>query len=144
MGMPSDMRRFNAALIEEYRAHDGKLSGAMANSRLLLLTTTGARSGQERTTPMGYGVDGERLMVIASNNAAPRHPDWYYNLVANPDVTVELGADRYAAHATIYEGAARAAILELVRERVPFFESQQAKTEREIPIVILERVGAPS
>lgn len=141
MSIPSDMRSFNRALIEEYRANDGKLSGRMANSRLVLLTTTGAKSGQPHTTPLGYGLDGERLVVIASNNAAARHPAWYYNILARPEVMVELGAERYDAQATIYEGERRAAILELVRERVPFFESQQAKTDREIPIVILERAG---
>lgn len=141
MSIPSDMRGFNRALVEEYRAHGGQLSGRMENSRLVLLTTTGARSGQPHTTPLGYGVDGDRLIVIASNNAAERHPAWYFNILADPKVTVELGSERYAARATIYQGAAREAILPLVRERVPFFESQQAKTEREIPIVILERAG---
>lgn len=141
MSIPGDMRSFNRALVEEYRANGGKLSGRMASSRLVLLTTTGARSGQPHTTPMGYGVDGGRLIVIASNNAAERHPAWYHNILAHPEVTVELGSERYAARATIYEGAPRAALLPLVRERVPFFESQQAKTEREIPIVILERAG---
>ena len=141
MSIPSDMRGFNRALVEEYRANGGKLSGRMANSRLALLTTTGARSGQPHTTPLGYGLDGDRLIVIASNNAAERHPAWYFNIRAHPEVTVELGSDRYAARATIYQGAARTALLPLVRERVPFFESQQAKTEREIPIVILERVA---
>lgn len=141
MSIPSDMRSFNRALVEEYRASGGKLSGRMANSRLVLLTTTGAKSGQPHTTPLGYGVDGERLIVIASNNAAERHPAWYYNILANPDVTVELGGERYTARATVYENAARAAILELARERVAFFESQQAQTNREIPIVILERAG---
>jgi deazaflavin-dependent oxidoreductase (nitroreductase family) len=144
MSMPSDMRSFNAALVEEYRANGGQLSGRMAHSRLLLLTTAGARSGQPHTAPMGYGEDGARLIVIASNNAAARHPDWYYNILAHPDVTVELGRERFAARATVYTGAARAAILPLVRESVPFFESQQAKSAREIPIVILERAAPPA
>jgi deazaflavin-dependent oxidoreductase (nitroreductase family) len=137
--IPDDMRSFNAKLVEEYRANGGKLSGRMANSRLLLLTTIGSRSGQKRITPMGYGEDDGRLIVIASNNAAARHPDWYFNLLANPNVTVELGSEHFAARATAYTGETRAAILPLVRERVPFFESQQAQTTREIPIVILER-----
>ncbi len=141
MGIPSDMKRFNQALVEEYRANGGALSGRMANSRLLLLTTTGARSGQPHTTPLGYGVDGERLIVIASNNAAASHPAWYYNIRSSPDVTVELGGERFAARATILEAADRERLLPLVRERVSFFDGQQKKTARQIPIVILERAG---
>lgn len=139
MGIPSDMKRFNQELVEEYRANGGALSGRMATSRLLLLTTTGARSGLSHTTPLGYGVDGARLIVIASNNAAASHPAWYYNIVAHPDVTIELGSERFAARATIIEQDAREPLLPLITERVPFFASQQEKTARQIPIVILER-----
>ncbi len=141
MTIPSDMKRFNQALVEEYRAHGGRLSGPMAKSRLLLLTTIGTRSGKPHTTPLGYGVDGERLIVIASNNAAASHPDWYHNLIAHPEVTVELGSERFAARATVLDEAARARLLPLVMERVPFFAGQQEKATRQIPIVILERAG---
>ena len=141
MSIPSDMKRFNQALIAEYRANGGQLSGRMAGSRLLLLTTTGVRSGQPHTTPLGFGVDGERLIVIASNNAATDHPDWYHNLIASPDVVVELGSERFAARAWVLERDERARLLPLVNERVPFFASQQEKTARQIPIVMLERVG---
>jgi deazaflavin-dependent oxidoreductase (nitroreductase family) len=141
MSIPSDMKRFNQALVEEYRANGGQLSGRMAKSRLLLLTTTGARSGKPHTTPLGYGVDGERLIVIASNNSAASHPAWYHNIVACPDVTVELGNERFAARARILEGDQRERTLPLVRERVPFFDGQQERTTRQIPVVILERAG---
>lgn len=141
MNIPSDMKRFNQALVEEYRANGGQLSGRMARSRLILLTTTGARSGRPHTTPLGYGVDGERLIVIASNNSAASHPDWYHNIIACPDVTVELGNERFAARATVLEGDARERMLPLVNERVPFFAGQQERTARQIPIVILERAG---
>jgi deazaflavin-dependent oxidoreductase (nitroreductase family) len=140
MSIPSDMKRFNRALVEEYRANGGQLSGRMARSRLLLLTTTGARSGKPHTTPLGYGVEGERLIVIASNNSAASHPDWYHNIVARPEVTVELGNERFTARARVLEGAEREWMLPLVRERVPFFDGQQERTTRQIPIVILERV----
>jgi hypothetical protein len=78
----TDMREFNRALIEEYRASGGKLSGRLANSKLVLLTTTGARSGLARTTPLGYGMDGDRIVVVAANAGAPAHPDWYHKLLA--------------------------------------------------------------
>ena len=141
MSIPSDMKRFNQEIAEEYRANGGQLSGRMAGSRLLLLTTIGARSGRSHITPLGYGVDGERLIVIASNNGATGHPDWYFNLVASRDATVELGNERFSARATIIEGDERERMLPLVRERLPFFAGQEAKTARQIPIVILERVG---
>ena len=102
-----NMREYNARLIEEYRANGGKLSGQLANSQLLLLTTTGAKTGQERVTPMGYRLDGDRIVVIAANAGAHQHPDWYYNLLAHPEVTVELGEERFAAHAVIANAAER-------------------------------------
>jgi deazaflavin-dependent oxidoreductase (nitroreductase family) len=141
MNIPSDMKRFNQALVEEYRANGGQLSGRMAKSRLILLTTIGAISGQSHTAPLGYGVDGERLIVIASNNAASSHPDWYYNLLAHPEVTVEMGGERFAARATILDETERARMLPFVMERMPYFAGQQERTARQIPIVMLERIG---
>src|SRR5438105_2972444 len=92
--IPSDMKAFNRKLIEEFRANRGQLSGQMAGRNLLLLTTTGARSGQPRTTVLGFGKDGNRYVVVASGNGAPRHPAWYVNLQANPVVTVEVGPEK--------------------------------------------------
>lgn len=135
----NDMRSFNQALIEEFRANGGKLSGQLANSHLLLLTTTGARSGLQRTTPLGYGIDGGRYIVIAANAGALAHPDWYYNLLAHPDVTIEVGSERFAARATIAEGAERDHLVANQATIVPWFAAQQQKTSRQIPFVILER-----
>jgi len=132
-----NMREYNERLIAEYRANGGKLSGQLANSHILLLTTTGAKSGLERTTPIGYGVDGDRIVVIAANAGAPAHPDWYYNLLANPLVTVEVGGERFPARATITDGAERDRLIQA--NVVPYFPAQQEKTSREIPFVILER-----
>lgn len=140
MTLPSDMHAFNQNLIDEFRANDGKLSGRMANSTLLLLTTTGARSGQPRTVPLGYGRDGDRLIVVAANAGAPAHPDWYHNLLANPDVTVELPGERFAARAVVLERADREHIIARQGEIVPWLPAQQQKTSREIPIVAFERV----
>ena len=98
---PEELKAFNRQLIVDFRAHDPKLK----ERRILLLTTTGARSGQPHTTPMTYVIDGDRVLVIASNAGAVRHPDWYVNLVANPAVTVELPAETFQTRAVVAEGA---------------------------------------
>ncbi len=103
----TDQNDYNRRLIEEYRAARGAPDGPFAGRPLLLLTTTGARSGRRRTTPMMYIRDGQRLLVIASNAGAPAHPDWYHNLVAHPNVTVEVGAETFDASAVVVEGAER-------------------------------------
>ena len=136
---PPNMADYNRALIEEFRANGGKLSGQLANSHILLLTTIGAKGGQERVTPLGYGMDGDRYIVVAANAGAPAHPDWYYNLLANPDVTVEVGADRFAARASVAQGVDREGLVARQAEIVPWLPAQQAKTSREIPVVVLER-----
>src|SRR5579883_1415658 len=102
--MQIDQKAYNRQLIEEFRAHRGELGGPFKDRPLLLLTTTGAKSGQPYTTPMMYIRDGDRLLVIASNIGAPKHPDWYYNLVAHPEVTVEVGTETYRARAVVPAG----------------------------------------
>lgn len=134
-----DMREFNATLIAEFRANNGKLSGQLANSHILLLTTTGAKSGQRRTTPLGYGKDGDSFVVVAANAGAPAHPDWYHNLLAHPEATVELAGERFAARAIIAEGPEREHLLANQATIVPWLAAQQAKTSRQIPIVVLRR-----
>ncbi len=136
MQMPGDMRAFNETLIEEFRANGGKLSGRLANSSLLLLTTVGARTGQPRVTPMGYVRDGGRYAVIAANAGAHKHPDWYHNLLAQPRVVVEVGSERFAATARVAEHDERERLVAMI----PYFAAQQVKTERVIPVVVLERI----
>jgi F420H(2)-dependent quinone reductase len=132
--LPADMKAHNRKVIEEYRANKG------AGGRpLLLLTTTGARTGEPRTTPMMYVPDGDRLLVIASNAGAPKHPDWYRNLVANPDVTVEVDAERYQATAEVPSGAERDRLFAGIVEKYPFFADHQAGVTRTIPVVALVR-----
>ncbi len=138
------MGEFNRNLIAEFRANGGKLSGRLANSHILLLTTTGAKTGQQRTVPLGYGEDGGRLIVVAANAGAPAHPDWYHNLTAHPDVSVELGAERFPARARTAEGSERDDLIARQAEIVPWLPAQQEKTSREIPIVILERTDTAS
>ena len=136
MQMPDDMRAFNEALISEFRANGGKLSGPLATSSLLLLTTIGARTRETRVTPMGYVRDGDHYAVIAANAGADKHPDWYYNLLAQPRVTVEVVSERFEAVARTAEGDERERLIAMI----PYFAAQQVKTEREIPVVVLERV----
>ena len=130
------MKAFNHALIEEWRANSGRLSGAMAGRNLILLTTTGARSGEARTVVLGYGRHGQDLIAIASNNGAPAHPSWYINLLANPTASIELGAEKFDVRART---AAHDERDELSRA-VPYLESQQKLTGREIPVVVFGRV----
>src|SRR5213080_4984217 len=102
------MSDFNQATIDEFRANKGKVGGYFAGANMLLLHTVGARTGQARTNPMVYVTDGDRLVVIASKGGADSNPDWYYNLLANPNVTVELGHERFQARASaVTEGPER-------------------------------------
>jgi deazaflavin-dependent oxidoreductase (nitroreductase family) len=132
-----DIKETNRRVIEQFRA-GGEIDG-MHRDRLLLLTTTGARTGQPRTTPMMFQRDGDRLLVIASNMGAVAHPDWYHNLVSHPDVTVEVGDQTYAAVATPTTGADRDRAWTAIKEANPFFKDHEAKAGREIPVVALTR-----
>ncbi|MEU9607342.1 nitroreductase/quinone reductase family protein [Streptomyces sp. NPDC048057] len=142
--MPND---FNQQVIEEFRANAGKVGGPFEGSRLLLLTTTGARSGTRHTTPVAYLPDGgERVLVIASAAGAPRHPAWYHNLVANPRVTVEDGVFTYEAEATVLAGEERDRAYARAVETSDGWAAYQAKTDRVIPVVALRGIetGPPN
>jgi len=130
------MRAFNKAVIAEHRANGGRLSGPMAGRTVLLLTTTGRRSGEPRTIVLGYGRAGDRLVVIASDNGAPAAPAWYHNLLADPNATVEVGPEKFKVRASTASPGERDQLAKVV----PYLESQQKLTEREIPVVALERV----
>lgn len=135
----SDYQAFNQALIAEFRANGGKVSGQFAGRPLLLLSTVGARSGQTRTSPLAYTIDGERYVIIASKGGAPTHPDWYHNLVANPIVTVEVGTEQFQARATVAAGEERTRLFDQMAAQMPGFAEYQRKSERQIPVVVLER-----
>lgn len=136
-----DLQEYNRQLIEEFRASRDQPGGPMPGRPLVLLTTTGAKSGRRRTTPMMYIPDGDRLLVVASNAGAPRDPDWYRNLVAHPHATVEVGAETYDARAVVLEGAEREQLWTRITAQYPFFAEHQAKVTRQIPVVALERDG---
>jgi deazaflavin-dependent oxidoreductase (nitroreductase family) len=135
MTIPSDMKAHNEKVIAEFRARGGAEDGRP----LLLLTTTGRRSGEPRTTPMMFIPDGDRLLVIASNAGAPRDPDWYRNLVEHPAVTVEVTGDTYPATAVVPPADERDRLFDGVVAKFPFFADHQAKVDRPIPVVILAR-----
>jgi deazaflavin-dependent oxidoreductase (nitroreductase family) len=134
-----DMQAHNRQVIEQFRAERGKPGGSWEGRPLLLLTTTGARSGRAHTTPIMYVPDGDHLIVIASNAGAPAHPDWYRNLVAHPRVTVEVGIETYDATAVVVEGAERQKLWDRIVASYPFFVEHQAKISRQIPLIALER-----
>jgi deazaflavin-dependent oxidoreductase (nitroreductase family) len=135
------MQDFNQSIITEFRANAGKVGGPFANSTLLLLTTTGAKSGQQRITPLATLKDGDRLVIIASKAGAPTNPDWYHNILAHPEVTVEIGTERFQARATVADESERKRLYAQMAEKAPVFADYEKKTERKIPVVLLERIG---
>ena len=141
MAAMSDVNNFNQTVIDEFRANDGNVSGGFEGWPLLLLTTTGAKSGLARTSPVVFSVDDGRRVVIASKGGAPHHPHWYLNLVANPEVTVEVPGETYKARAVVAEGAERDRLYQQQADLMPNFSEYAEKTTREIPVVILEPIG---
>ena len=135
----ADTNDWNAKIIEEFRANNGKVGGNFEGAPLLLLHTTGAKTGRERVHPMMYlPVDGQ-YAVFASKAGAPENPAWFSNLVANPDVTVEMGNETFRARATVAERPERDRLYRQQAERYPGFAEYEAKTDRVIPVVLLQR-----
>lgn len=147
----ADLKDWNRLIIEEFRAHAGQIGEQLASTPaigspltgvpLLLLTTMGAKSGQRRTTPLVYLPDDNRLVVFASKGGAPTNPDWYHNLLAHPQVTVEVGTEIFEATAIVLTGSERDRLYAQQAERFPQlrFAEKQAKTSRKIPVIASER-----
>ena len=140
--MTSPADQFNQRTIAEFRANHGRVGGNFAGAPLLLLHTVGARSGQPRMNPMMYLADGGRYLVFASKAGSDSNPDWYWNLRANPDVTIEVGDETIAVHATELTGAERDEKYRIQSERFPGFAGYQQKTSRTIPVIALTRRDA--
>lgn len=136
-----EMDDFNAGIIEEFRTNAGKVGGMFEGAPMLLLTTTGAKSGLPRTSPLVYRNDDGRVFIFASKGGAPTNPAWYHNLVANPRVTVELGEERFEAKAEVITGSERDEIYAKQVAVMPGFGDYQANTERTIPVVELVSVS---
>jgi deazaflavin-dependent oxidoreductase (nitroreductase family) len=133
----SDFNDWNRKIIDEFRANGGKVGGMFEGRTLLLLHAKGAKSQQERINPVAYVRDGERFVVIASKGGAPTNPDWYYNVVASPELTVEVGTERFRVHATVAEEPERTRLYNKMVEMMPTFDDYRHKTTRKIPVVVL-------
>ena len=134
----SSRGNYNEAVIEKFRANAGKVDGP---NSLILLTTTGAKSGQPRVSPVAYSTDGDRLIVLASKGGAPTNPDWYFNLVANPVVTVEQGAETFQARASLANEDEYERLYSQHAALMPGFAEYRTKTTRKIPVIVLERIS---
>ena len=134
------MSDFNAKIIDEFRANDGKVGGPFEGAPVLILHTRGAKTGQERVNPVVYQPVDDALAVFASKSGAPTNPDWYHNVKANPDVKVEVGTDTIDVRARVLEGDEREPIWEKQKQLMPGFADYEQKTSRQIPVVLLERV----
>lgn len=133
-----DANDFNTQIITEFRAHGGVVGGRFAGAPLLLLHHVGAKSGTERVSPVMYQAVGTAYAVFASKGGAPEHPSWYHNLIANPDVTIEVGTQTKAVRARVARGDERERIWTTQKQRFTPFADYEAKTSRQIPVVILE------
>ncbi|MEI8333853.1 MAG: nitroreductase family deazaflavin-dependent oxidoreductase [Chloroflexota bacterium] len=129
-------------LITGFRANGGQVTGGpFAGRPVLLLTTTGAKSGQPRLAPLVYSRDGDRYVIMASKGGAPDHPAWYHNLLVHPVVTVEVGGETFEARASVTEGAERDRLFAERAAASPTYAEYQQRTTRVIPVVVLERLG---
>ena len=137
----AEVTDWNRKIIEEFRANGGRVGGQFEGAPLLLLHTVGARSGQERVNPMMYRAVGDGYAVFASKAGAPTNPDWYHNLRANPRVRAEIGTGTVQLAARVAEGEERERIWSAQKQEYPGFADYERKTDRQIPVVILEPVG---
>jgi deazaflavin-dependent oxidoreductase (nitroreductase family) len=128
---------FNAQIIEEFHANDGRVGGMFEGMPLLLLHHTGAKSGKSRTNPLAYQADGGRYVIFASKGGAPTNPDWYHNLKAQPNVKIEVGTDTIDVVASEATGEEREHLFRTQAERVPQFADYEKKAERVIPVIVL-------
>ncbi|HYB91365.1 MAG TPA: nitroreductase family deazaflavin-dependent oxidoreductase [Candidatus Binataceae bacterium] len=131
---------FNRKVIEEFRSNGGKVGGQFKGAPMILVTHTGAKSRKTYTTPLVYSRDGSRYVIIASMAGAPINPDWYHNLKAQPEVTLEVGTEKFRARASEAAGAERDRLFKQQADIMPFFNDYQKKTKRRIPVLVLERI----
>ena len=136
----SQLDDFNQAVIKEFRANNGKVSGQMEGMPMILVTMTGAKSGRTIVKPLVYSKDGDRFVIVASFAGAPNNPPWYHNLVKNPVITVEIGAEKFQVRAKTTSGAERERLFNQHAALMPIFNDYKKKTTRQIPVFVLERV----
>lgn len=138
----TDPNNWNQKVIDEFRSSGGKLGGPFAGAPVLLLTSTGAKSGRKHTTPVMYVAEGDDLVVFASKAGAPTNPDWYHNLLAHPRANVEVGNEAFEVEAEVAGREERDRLYAIQAERYPGFAEYEQKTTRVIPVVVLHRVPA--
>ena len=138
--MADPMADFNKKVIEEFRVNGGRVGGPFAGAPMVLLTHKGARSGKTYTTPLVYSKDGGRFVIVASKGGAPDNPAWYHNLIAHPEVTLEIGAEQFKARAVVTSGEERERLFNVQAGQMPMFNEYRKKTTRQIPVIALERV----
>jgi deazaflavin-dependent oxidoreductase (nitroreductase family) len=134
------MEDFNKKIIEEFRANQGKVGGMFAGMPLVLVTTKGAKTGKESIIPVAYSTDGENFVIVASKGGAPENPAWYYNLLAHPEVDIEVGTEKFKVKATDTKGEERDRLFEQHAKHYPTFNEYKEKTTRVIPVFLLEKV----
>jgi deazaflavin-dependent oxidoreductase (nitroreductase family) len=130
---------FNQRIIDEFRANGGSVGEPFEGRPLLLLHTTGAKTGADRVNPLAYRRHGENLLVFGTKGGAPTHPDWYHNLQANPRVTVEVGNEQFDASARVTNGDERDRLWREAKQEIPAFADYEQRTDRPIPVIVLER-----
>jgi len=135
---PEAMKVMNTGIVAAFRAANGKLDGAFDGVPLLLLTTTGARSGLARTTPVNYTRSDAAYVILASKSGSPRHPDWYHNLLADPRATIEVDGATLQVHARLSNGAEHERLFARHVAALPNFGAYQNRTSRQIPVLVLE------
>ena len=134
---------WNDAMIADFRAHDGRITeGRLAGANLLLMTSIGAKTGQPRTIPLGYSRDGDRYVVVGSNSGFPTQPQWLTNIAADPIVKVEVGTEVFHATATVSHDEERQRLWQIHVAAIPYFATYENMTERQLPVVSLERLPA--
>ena len=137
---PRAVDELNQGVIREFRANQGRVGGQMEGMPLLILTMTGAKTGRTLIRPLCYSRDGDRLVIIASYGGSPLNPPWYHNLIANPEVTVEVGTEKFKAKTALTSGAERQRLFDAQARLMPFFNDYQKKTRRPIPVLTLTRI----
>jgi deazaflavin-dependent oxidoreductase (nitroreductase family) len=140
MSETNERNERNQRIIDEFRANAGKVGGRFEGKTLLLLHTTGAKSGKERVNPAAYVRDGDKYVVIASKGGAPTNPDWYFNILAHPRLTVEVGTETFPVEAKVIEEPERTRLYNKMVEMMPAFDDYRRNTTRKIPVIELTPV----
>lgn len=134
----TDFNEFNRGVIAEFRDRGGVVSGPFEGAPMILINHRGAKSGKEYTSPLVYTRDGDAYVIIASKGGAPEHPQWFGNLVANPDITIEVGSETIPVRARVAEGDERARLFRAQADLMPNFDEYAKSTTRELPVVVLD------